>query len=100
PTITEGESIDVTMSENGSPIDFELILHATDSDNKVTFAWSVTNPPLHGRAFTTAPAPAAPPGCGKGEVCPPSAPSASSDSNMISYSPDSDYNGTDSFDVQ
>jgi len=49
PVITEGVSVDVTMSQNSSPTDFALTLHATDVDNGPTaLNWSISTQPLHG----------------------------------------------------
>ncbi|MBI5840908.1 MAG: S-layer homology domain-containing protein [Chloroflexi bacterium] len=78
PIITEGASIGVTMSENGSPVPFSLTLHATDPDSGDTLTWSVSIPATHGTASAY----------GTGT------------SKIISYVPTLNYNGSDSFTVQ
>jgi uncharacterized repeat protein (TIGR01451 family) len=78
PVITEGNSIDVTMVEDGLPIAFSLTLHATDVDLSDTLTWSILTPALHGVANAS----------GMGT------------SKEISYIPTTDYNGSDSFVVQ
>ena len=74
PVITEGSSVDVTMDEDSSPTAFSLTLNASDSDGN-TLTWSVSTSPTSGTAS----------GSGTG---------ASMD---FSYTPNSDYNGSDSF---
>jgi fibronectin type 3 domain-containing protein len=77
PIITEGDTATVTMSENGSPIPFALTLSASDADGD-TLTWSISTQAGHGTA------------------------TASGTGNLISigYTPDTDYQGTDSFVVQ
>ena len=74
PVITEGDSVDVTMDEDSSPTAFALTLNATDSDGN-TLTWSVSTSPTSGTAS----------GSGTGT------------SKDFSYTPNSDYNGSDSF---
>ena len=50
PTINEGASTPVTMSEDGSPTPFNLTLHATDVDAGTTLTWSIASPASHGTA--------------------------------------------------
>ncbi|MGE5251429.1 MAG: hypothetical protein ACM3QS_14600, partial [Bacteroidota bacterium] len=50
PVITEGASVKVTMSEDGSPVPFSLTLHATDPNWGDTLSWSISTPPAHGVA--------------------------------------------------
>jgi hypothetical protein len=78
PVITQGISTTVTMSEDGSPTDFELELNASDADND-PLTWSISSDPDHGSATISD-------GAGMAEE--------------ISYIPDADYVGSDSFDVQ
>ncbi len=78
PIITEGTSIGVTMSEDGSPVPFSLTLHVTDPDAGDTLTWSVSTPALHGAASAS--------GTGL--------------SKAIGYTPALNYNGSDSFVVQ
>jgi len=79
PVIEEGNSVEVTMDEEGSPTPFALTLHAYDVNNDL-LEWSIGTQPSHGSA-------------------------AISGSNLgkevtISYSPYIHYNGTDSFYVR
>ncbi len=74
PAITEGSSVSVTMSEDGSPIPFSLTLNATDPDGD-TITWSVSSQAQHGSATA----------------------SGTGTSKVIGYSPAANYNGSDSF---
>jgi VCBS repeat-containing protein len=79
PIITEGDSIPVTMDEDGDPTAFDLTLHATDIDNlPAELGWSITGDPAHGAAGVE----------------------ASGGSVSVTYTPNADYNGPDSFEVQ
>lgn len=78
PVITESDPRAVTMSEDGSPTPFTLTLHATDADVSDTLNWSVSTPASHGAASAS----------GTGQ------------SMAIGYTPNVNYNGTDSFVVQ
>lgn len=78
PEITEGASITVAMSKNGTPVPFALTLHATDPDEDATLTWSVLTQPGHGVATAT--------GAGLTQV--------------VTYSPTLNYDGTDSFVVR
>ncbi len=78
PVITEGTSAGVLMSINGSPIVFDLTLHATDVDAGDTLSWSISSPASHGTASA----------------------SGSGYSKAIGYTPNLNYVGTDSFIVQ
>ncbi|WP_331346572.1 beta strand repeat-containing protein [Cellvibrio sp. UBA7661] len=73
PVITQGGSVSVTMSEDGTPTPFALSLSATDSDND-TLTWSITSPAQNG--------------------------SASVSGGSVSYTPTANFNGSDSFTVQ
>jgi hypothetical protein len=77
PIITEGDSISVTMSQDGSPTAFGLTLHVTDADAD-TFSWSISSPASHGTATA----------------------SGTGDSKAIGYIPYTDYVGSDPFVVQ
>lgn len=77
PVITEGTGTGVTMDEDGLPTDFSLTLHATDAEYQ-SISWSITSAASHGTASA----------------------GSAGDSTSISYSPTTDYNGTDSFVVQ
>ena len=80
PVITDPDGIDdgqtaVTMDEDGSPTAFSLAqLTATDADND-PLSWSIAAAASNGTAGVDA-------------------------SGNVSYSPNADYNGTDSFTVQ
>ena len=74
PVISEGVSVPVIMSEDNSPIAFALTLNATDVESN-TITWSISTPASHGTATTS----------GTGIL------------KAISYTPNADYNGPDSF---
>src|SRR5258706_3132482 len=73
PVITEGTSINITMSEAASPTPFALTLHATDA-NGDPLTWSIFSAPVYGTAGASA--------------------------GVISYVPYIHYSGADSFVVQ
>jgi len=75
PVITEGATVTMTMSEDGSPTPFALTLHATDA-NFDPLTWSILTPASHGTA-----------GVGAG-------------TGIASYTPVFNYLGSDSFVVQ
>lgn len=77
PVITEGASVSVTMDQNSNPTAFSLTLNATDADYH-SIEWSISSAASHGTASV----------------------SGNGDSKAISYEPDDDYNGSDSFVVQ
>ncbi|MCA9947669.1 MAG: tandem-95 repeat protein, partial [Anaerolineales bacterium] len=62
------------MSEDGSPVAFSLTLNATDLDGN-TLIWSIENPATNGTANA----------------------SGTGTSKVISYTPNANYNGSDSF---
>jgi parallel beta-helix repeat protein len=78
PVITEGASVNVTMSEDGSITPFSLNLHATDVDGGDTITWSISTPAGHGTASA----------------------SGTGTSKAIAYTPALHYIGADSFVVQ
>jgi len=78
PIITEGESVTVTMSQNGQLQQFSLTLHATDEDQNSTLTWKVLTLAQHGTATV----------------------SGTGTSKVISYTPAADYYGNDSFVVE
>ena len=77
PEIKQGESITVTMPEDGSPEHFALILDAIDKDSD-DLTWSVKTQAEHGIATV----------------------SATGLSTSVAYSPVGNYNGPDTFKVQ
>ncbi|WP_175577527.1 Ig-like domain-containing protein, partial [Photobacterium proteolyticum] len=77
PVISQGTSTAVTMSENGTPTAFSLTLTATDADAD-PLTWSINSQGSHGTASAS--------GTGL--------------SKAISYIPDTDYDGADSFVVE
>jgi hypothetical protein len=77
PVITEGASVNVNMSQDGSTTPFSLTLHATDVDGN-TLTWSINTPAGHGTASA----------------------SGAGTSKAISYTPALHYIGSDSFVVQ
>ena len=79
PVITEGASTAVSMTASGSPLAFDLTLHATDADNPGDeLTWSILTPASHGTASA----------------------SGTGSSSAIGYLPNTDYLGPDSFVVQ
>lgn len=74
PVITQGASVVVVMSENGSPIPFSLTLNATDLEGD-PLSWSIKTPPTHGTASAR--------GTGTSQV--------------VGYTPALNYAGSDSF---
>jgi uncharacterized delta-60 repeat protein len=77
PVITESNPQSLTMSEDGSPTTFLLTLHATDS-NGDPISWSIASPASNGTASV----------------------SGTGTSKDVSYMPNEDYNGSDSFEVK
>ena len=77
PVITEGANTTITMSEDGSPIAFELTLNATDVDEDM-LTWGILTDATFGSA----------------------AASGTGASKVIQYAPNSDHNGSDYFVVQ
>ncbi len=77
PVITAGTSTGVTMDENSSPTAFSLTLSATDAENQ-SIIWSISGAASHGTASA----------------------SGAGDSMAISYAPNTNYFGSDSFIVQ
>jgi hypothetical protein len=78
PIITEGDFINVNMSEDGSTTPFSLTLHAMDVDDSDTITWSIFASAGHGTASA----------------------SGTGTSMDISYTPALHYIGSDSFVVQ
>ena len=76
PVITEGASVSVTMDEDGSPTAFDLVLNAQDQENDA-ITWSVSSAASNGYASA----------------------SGTGYSKSIGYTPNSNYNGSDSFEV-
>ena len=77
PVIAEGASTNVSMSENSTPTPFSLTLHGSDA-NGDTLTWSISSAAAHGSASA----------------------SGTGTSKAVGYTPNTDYIGTDSFDVQ
>jgi hypothetical protein len=79
PVIGEGSLVTALMDEDASPTPFNLTLHAADA-NGDTLQWTipVTGTPLHGKAGAS--------GIGTSQV--------------VTYTPTTDYNGLDSFTVK
>lgn len=77
PVITQGASVGVTMSEDGSPTPFSLTLNATDTEGG-TITWSIFDQANNGTATA----------------------SGTGSSKAIGYTPTSNYNGSDSFIVR
>jgi sugar lactone lactonase YvrE len=79
PTITEGASTSVTMSEDSSPTAFSLTLNATDTEQaESALTWSISTPASNGTASV----------------------SGTGASKAISYTPTANFNGSDNFIVQ
>ena len=79
PVITQGASVDVNMSEDSTPTPFSLTLNATD-DESDTITWSIDTNASNGTASVSS--------------------SPTGLSQVISYIPTANYNGTDSFVVK
>jgi len=77
PVITERVSVHVTMDQDSAPVPFNLTLHATDFENEI-LTWTVSSFATNGIAAVS--------GIGTEKV--------------ISYIPETNYNGTDRFEVQ
>jgi hypothetical protein len=77
PVILEGAAVSVTMSEDGDPIPFSLTLHAAD-DNGDLLTWRVGDAAGHGMAVVS--------GTGASQV--------------VAYTPTTNYNGPDGFVVR
>ncbi len=78
PVITEGESIAITMDEDGSPLAFALTLNATDGDGD-TLTWSINTGATYGTPAVT---------------------SGTGTSQEITYVPAENFHGSDSFVVR
>ena len=76
PVITAGTSVSVTLSRNNTPTPFSRSLTATDADGD-SLAWSISTQAAHGTAGIVAP--------------------ATGGTVALSYSPVTNYTGTDSF---
>ena len=79
-SIIESESIFITMSENGVPSDFELVLSATDLDNSDVLNWSIGVNGNNGFASVRE--------------------TSADNTATIDYLPNLNFNGNDSFVVQ
>jgi VCBS repeat-containing protein len=77
PVITETSPQEVTMDEDGDPTLFSLTLHAADIDDD-SLTWSISSPASNGTASAS----------GTGNEMP------------ITYTPDANHHGLDSFIVQ
>ncbi|MEC8444326.1 MAG: Ig-like domain-containing protein [Pseudomonadota bacterium] len=78
PVITEGESVAVTMSEDGAPTSFALVLNATDADHAGTsLTWTIDAAANNGSATVT----------------------GTGNSKAVTYAPAADFSGVDSFTV-
>ena len=66
------------MDEDGDPTPFDLTLHASDADVIDTLSWQVSSPASNGTATA----------------------SGTGTEKIIGYTPDADFNGSDSFQVQ
>ncbi len=78
PIITQGDRVDVNMSEDSFPIAFTLTLNASDVDANDILTWSIDSNASNGSASVD----------GTGS------------SKSISYIPNTNYNGSDSFIVK
>jgi len=76
PVITQGATTSVIMNEDSFPTPFSLTLNATDAESN-TITWSISTDATHGTASLS------------------STPTGAS--QVISFTPTANYNGTDSF---
>jgi len=79
PSITEGSNSYATVSQNSSPVVFDLTLNATDDDND-TLTWSIDSNGSYGTASVSA--------------------TPTGNSQAINYTPTQDYSGKDTFIVK
>ena len=79
PVITQGTSVPVTLSKNNTPTAFSRTLNATDA-NGDSLTWTIATPAAHGTAGIVAP--------------------ATGGTVNLSYTPSTNYTGSDSFVVQ
>ncbi|QLE87645.1 tandem-95 repeat protein [Shewanella sp. Scap07] len=77
PTINQGNSVSVTISEDNSPTSFNLTLDASDIDNN-PLSWSIVTNANNGNATVN----------------------GSNSQATVNYTPNTNYFGTDSFNVQ
>ncbi|MCF6285505.1 MAG: Ig-like domain-containing protein, partial [Candidatus Hydrogenedentes bacterium] len=77
PVITEGDVVSVSMSEDGAPTVFALTLNASDS-NMDALSWTVASSAANGTASVV----------------------GMDTSATVSYAPNGNFNGSDSFGVQ
>jgi len=77
PVITEGATISVTMSEDETPTAFALTLNASDPESEA-ISWSILSNASNGTASA----------------------SGTGNSKVVNYSPNTDFNGMDSFVVE
>ena len=77
PSITEGASVNVTISKNGFPNPFSLTLNASDPESN-TITWSISSAASNGTATA----------------------SGTGNSKAINYEPNLNFSGSDSFIVQ
>jgi Big-like domain-containing protein/putative Ig domain-containing protein len=75
PIIVQGTSVLVNMSEDSSPTPFSRLLSASDADSGDTLTWSISSAATNGSAAVS----------GTGTI------------KAISYTPNANYNGSDSF---
>jgi uncharacterized repeat protein (TIGR01451 family)/CSLREA domain-containing protein len=87
PVIVQGETVSVTMSEEGAPVAFDLTLNANDVDGGV-LGWDVAQEAAHGTAAIN-------------DTWGVTGTLGLSNTNAaIGYTPEADYYGSDSFVVQ
>ena len=80
PVFDQGESVQVSMSEDGSPIGWNApLLTVSDADASGVFSWKILAPPSHGVASVG----------GSGAT-----------PSLLSYTPTASWSGVDSFWVQ
>ncbi len=78
PQITQGNTTTVTLDEDSSPIAFALTLSATDNDNGDALTWTIATPANRGTAQIN----------------------SNNDTATVSYIPQVNINGSDTFIVQ
>ncbi len=89
PVISQGATVSVSMSEDGSPTPFGLTLFAEDPEN-TALVWSLVFAPIKGEASVEAGAMSNGGSSTGGAIA----------SAIVSYTPEANYSGNDSFVVQ
>ncbi|WP_376694852.1 Ig-like domain-containing protein [Wenzhouxiangella sp. EGI_FJ10305] len=88
PSFTHGESTSLTVDEDAAPTSIDSQLAVDDSDSDQTLTWSLSSAPSNGTVAGLSPSPTA--SSGGTDIQP----------SGITYEPNADFSGSDSFEVQ